>query len=458
MQQSRRPSRYNSAMADLRKLPRVDRLAASPGLQDFSPAVRTEAARSAIHLIRETVQNGLDFALEDAESLARQMAAIMAGPSLRRVLNASGVILHTGLGRARLAEVAARRVFEVARDHANLELDLEDGERGDRQDHVRELLIQLTGADDALVVNNCAAAVFLTLTALCKGGDVVLSRGEMVEIGGSFRMPDIVAETGCHLVEVGCTNKTRISDYETAIGANTVALLRCHPSNFRVIGFTASAPSAELAQLARKRELLFIHDLGNGALFDTAAFGLPHETTIAEAVADGADIVTASGDKLLGGPQAGLILGNASLIAAVKSHPLARAFRVDKLTLAALESTLRLHVEKRLQELPVFRAMSRPLDEVKRDAETLARALPGKAEVAEGVTEVGGGSLPGTGIATWRCGLCHPDVETFARRLRMGHPAVLGRIEKGRLWLDPRTLESGEVEELAEILENLEAS
>lgn len=445
-------------MADLRKLPRVDALAASPGLEDFSPAVRTEAARSAIDLIRETIQNGFEFSPEDAEPLAIQMATMMAGPSLRRVLNASGVILHTGLGRARLAETTAQRVFEVARDHANLEFDLEDGGRGDRQSHVRDLLVELTGAEDALVVNNCAAAVFLTLTALCKGGDVVLSRGEMVEIGGSFRMPDIVAETGCYLVEVGCTNKTRLSDYESAIGENTVALLRCHPSNFRVIGFTAAVPSPELAQLARKHELVFIHDLGNGAAFDTAAFGLPHETTIAEAVAEGADLVTASGDKLLGGPQAGLILGNASLIAEIKAHPLARAFRIDKLTMAALESTLRLYAERRLEELPVYRSMSRPLEEVRRDAETLASAFPGESLVAEGFSEVGGGSLPGTVVETWRCGLGHPDVEALAHRLRTGRPAVLGRIEKGKLWLDPRTLEPQEVVELAEILENLEAS
>jgi L-seryl-tRNA(Ser) seleniumtransferase len=442
-------------MAELRKLPKVDALAQSPALEGFSHDVRVRAARAAIAALRTEALSGNGADFSRAEALAALEAVKLGRSGIRRTINASGVILHTGLGRARLPELAAKRLFEVASSHAAVELDLDSGERGDRQTHVRGLLAELSGAEDAYVVNNCAAAIFLSLAALCKGKKVVLSRGEMVEIGGQFRMPDIVRESGCELVEVGCTNKTRLSDYAEAIDDETAAILRCHPSNYRIVGFTDSPSGAELRHLAEDRGVLFLHDLGGGCLFDTTQFGLPRETTLREAVAEGADVVTCSADKLLGGPQGGLLLGKREALARIARHPLARAFRVDKLTLAALEATLTLHREGRLEAIPTHRAMSRPLDEVRRAARRIADAFAGRATVEEGLTEVGGGSLPGAGIPTWRTGLETNDPEQLARSLRMGDPAILGRIERGKVWLDPRTIEPFEMKEVLAALRGL---
>lgn len=443
-------------MADLKHLPKIDVLASSPSLEGYSQAVRTKAARAAVASLREEAKsgNGVDFGR--AETLAVLEAARIGGSSMKRVLNATGVILHTGLGRARLPEAAAKRLYEVARSHTATEIDLFSGERGDRQDHVRDLLLELTGAEDALVVNNCAAAVFLTLTALCNGKEVILSRGEMVEIGGSFRMPDIVRQSGCTLVEIGCTNKTRLSDYSKAITENTAAILRCHPSNYRIVGFTETPPSNRLKELASERGIAFIHDLGNGCPFDTIQFGLQKELTVQEAIAEGADVVTASGDKMLGGPQAGLILGRKSQVQSIAKHPLARAVRVDKLTLAALEATLQLHAEKSLDQVPVYRYLNKPSEEVKRDAQRIAKAYKSESTVEQGLTEVGGGSVPGTGILTWHVGLVAADPELLAKKLRTSDPAVLARIEKNRVWLDPRTLEKDEVAEVVRIVAALE--
>lgn len=444
-------------MADLKNLPKIDVLASSPSLEGYSQAVRTKAARAAVNALRKEAQNGNGVDFSKAETLAALEAARIGGSTMKRVLNASGVILHTGLGRARLPEAAAKRLYEVARSHAATEIDLETGERGDRQAHVRELLIELTGAEDALVVNNCAAAVFLSLTALGNGKEVILSRGEMVEIGGSFRMPDIVRQSGCTLVEVGCTNKTRLSDYGKAFTENTAAILRCHPSNYRIVGFTESPASVALKKLVAEKGINFIHDLGNGCLFDTTQFGLPKELTVQEAIAEGADVVTASGDKMLGGPQAGLILGRKAQVETIKNHPLARAVRVDKLTLAALEATLRLHAENRGDEIPTHRYLSKPLDEIKRDAQRIAKAFSGECTVEQGVTEVGGGSIPGTGIPTWRVGITAKNPEAIAKKLRTSDPAVLARIEKNKVWLDPRTLERDEVAEVVKIVASLGA-
>lgn len=442
-------------MSDLRQLPKIDVLAASPMLTGFSARIRTEAARAAVGELREAMKaNGKPVDLQSAEKIAVEHAQRLSQSSLKRVINASGIILHTGLGRARLAEAAAQAIAEAARDHSNTELDLESGERGDRQNHVRTLLQKLTGAEDSLVVNNCAAAIHLTLTALCAGREVVLSRGEMVEIGGSFRMPDIVRSSSCRLAEVGCTNKTRIADYEGAIGSETVALLRCHPSNYRIVGFHEAPADVELSDLARHYGLLFLHDLGNGCLWDLREFGLPHETTVPEAIAAGAVIVTVSGDKLLGGPQSGLILGKSNELARIKSHPLARTLRVDKLTLAGLEATLRLHAEGRRTEIPTYRYLAKPLEEVIQAAKKIARAYAG-ATVERGFTEVGGGAAPGQGLPTFRVGLAGKDAESLAQRLRTGTPAILGRIEKGRVWLDPRTVEPDELKEILAVLKSI---
>lgn len=439
-------------MSDLRQLPKVDVLAASPMLTGFSARIRTAAARAAVGELREAMKsNGKPVDLKDAERIAVEHAQRLSQSSLRRVINASGIILHTGLGRARLAEPAAQAIADAARDHSNTELDLESGERGDRQSHVRELLQRLTGAEDALIVNNCAAAIQLSLTALCTGREAFLSRGEMVEIGGSFRMPDIVRASGCRLVEVGCTNKSRLSDYEGRISEDTGVLLRCHPSNFRIVGFQESPSDADLSALAKEYGLLFLHDLGNGCLWDLRQFGLPKETTVQEAISDGADVVTISGDKLLGGPQAGLILGRANVVALIKRHPLARAMRVDKLTLAGLEATLRLHAEGRLAEIPTYRYLARPIGDIEKAAKKIAKAWAG-AKVESGFTEVGGGAAPGQGLPTYRVGLPSSDPEALHHQLRNGPSPILGRIEKGLVWLDPRTVEPSELAEIVAVL------
>lgn len=374
-------------------------------------------------------------------------------PAVGAAINATGVILHTGLGRARLAESVVEAVLAVAANHSTLEIDVETGRRGDRQEAVRNRLIALTGAEDAMVVNNGASAIFLALAALCHGREVVLSRGQMVEIGGSFRMPDIVRQSGCALVEVGCTNKTRISDYSGAIGLDTAAILRCHPSNFRIVGFAEEPSAEEIANLCKERGIAFIDDVGSGCLWDFSKWGLPRERTLGEAVRDGANVVTASGDKLLGGPQAGLILGDAVSISQIRKHPLARVVRIDKLCLAALEATLRLY-DSGPEELPVLRSIAREVSEVRRDANRLKRAGGRRAKMEAGITEVGGGSLPGEGIPTLRVGLSG-DPEKLASLFRQHVPPIFGRIEKDRFWLDPRTLDRKEVLLVAKAIKDL---
>jgi len=438
-------------MQDLRQLPKVDELANSPELEAFSSAVRVQAARVAVNLLREEIKAGASDLMDPAQ-LAARLASEMAEPSLKPAINLSGVILHTGLGRARLAPSVAKHVAEVAAGHSAVELDLESGRRGDRQDHVRALLCELTGAEDAFVVNNAAAGVLLTLTALCAGQEVVLSRGQMVEIGGSFRMPDIVKQSGCTLVEVGCTNKTRMSDYEQVLTDNTRAILRCHPSNFKIVGFTEEPSIQSLATLCREKGLLLIDDQGSGSLIDLTRFGLPAQATLPGSVSGGADVAIASGDKLLGGPQCGLIVGHKHLIKQIKNHPLARAVRVDKLTLAALGATLRLYAEKREQEIPTVKYLSRNPAEIKKIAQQLAKAYKPGAIVEQGMSEVGGGSVPGEGLPTSRVGLNSDDAELLAKKLRKSKPPIIARIEQDKVWLDPRTLDESEVKDVVRVL------
>ncbi len=438
-------------MSDLRKVPSVDKLKRDPALGRFPDAVRSQAARLAVAQARKSIEQGHVF---DLEAFAEREALRLTAPSLKPCINASGVVLHTGLGRARLPEEAVARIAEVAGSHSAVELDLETGRRGDRQDHVRGLLIELTGAEDALVVNNCAAAVFLTLNALCSGSEVILSRGQMVEIGGSFRMPDIVRQSGCALVEVGCTNRTRLSDYANAISDQTSAILRCHPSNFAIVGFHEEPSLNELSELARSRGKFLLDDAGSGCLLDTRQFGLAKEPTLQEAVSAGADIVMASGDKLLGGPQAGLIVGKAALIKRIRAHPLARAVRVDKLTLAGLEATLRLYSQNRAQDIPVWRSLSKDLTSVKRSAQRLKRACPGSV-ICEGATEVGGGAMPGNSVPSWRLGIPADDADELLAALRNNDPPIIGRIEDGKVWLDLRTVEDGELRTIENALRGL---
>jgi L-seryl-tRNA(Ser) seleniumtransferase len=387
---------------------------------------------------REEIRTGREPApLVDAvlEELARARR-----PSLRRVLNATGVLVHTNLGRAPLARAALGRVAEVGAGYSNLEYHLEAGARGSRQDHLASLLCRLTGAEAALVVNNNAAAVFLALAALAEGRQVVVSRGELIEIGDGFRIPDVLARSGARLVEVGTTNRTRIADYERAIASETALLLRVHQSNFRVVGFTELPTLAELAELARRRGVPLVDDLGSGALF-----ALGDEPTPAESLRAGADLVTFSGDKLLGGPQAGVVVGRVELVERLRRHPLQRALRADKLTLAALEGTLAVALDpaRATQEIPVLRMFHEPLESVRRRAARLAELVGG--EVEETVARVGGGALPLAELPSAACAV----EEGLAAALRLGEPPVVAVVRDGRTLLDCRTLADVEVDEVA---------
>ena len=390
---------------------------------------------------------------------------------LRPVINATGVVVNTNLGRAPLSEETITAVAAVARGYSNLEFDLETGERGSRHSHVRDLVCELTGAEDAVVVNNNAAAVLVVLAALAAGREVVVSRGELVEIGGGFRVPDVMRQSGAQLIEVGTTNRTRLADYEAAVSPETALLLAVHPSNFRIVGFTEAPELRSLAELAHARGLVLVHDLGSGSLGATEGWGLAHEPTPMESVAAGADVVCFSGDKLLGGPQAGLIVGRADSLHRIVRHPLMRAVRIDKLTLAALEATLRLHRDGlAASRVPVWRALAMPLEAIRRRAEAWAAQIRGwgfAAEAIEGLSTVGGGSLPGETLPTVLCALAgqraarddaqatslaRPEVAALAARLRLGEPAVVARVYRDRVLLDPRTVAPEEDAVLQEAL------
>ena len=424
-----------------------------PSIDKLARAVNTDPSRHnyAVLAAREVVSGGSVGA--EAVGAAEAVFQSLAQRSLGPVVNMSGVVLHTGLGRARLAAPVAEWIAAAMDSHMPVEFDMDSGERGDRQNHVRWLLQELTGCEDALVVNNCAGAVVLALAATAQGREVVLSRGQMVEIGGHFRMPEIIKSSGCTLVEVGCTNRTHLADYETAMSEQTGAVLRCHQSNFAQSGFVCSVEPRELARLAKAWSVPFIDDVGSGCLVDTLQYGLPRERTLREAVTEGADLVLASGDKLLGGPQAGIVLGSSEAVARLKRHALARALRVDKLTLGALEATLRLYFEGRQDEIPVWKYCARDLALTKRDASRLARAFPGRAEIAEGVTQIGGGSMPSAGVKTWCCGLTSGDADGLLTSLRSG--GVIGRIADGKVWLDPRTAEPDETKATCNLLAGL---
>lgn len=376
-------------------------------------------------------------------------------PSLRRVLNATGVVVHTNLGRAVLPDEAVAAVAAAASACCDLEYDLARGERASRQDHVHDVLRTLTGAEDALVVNNNAAAVLLALAATGRGGEVLVARGQLVEIGDSFRIPDILRESGAELVEVGTTNRTYLRDYEAAWTERSRAVLRVHTSNYRIVGFTSEPPLAQLAELAHDRGAVLIDDLGSGALADLELFA--DEPSVRESLAAGADVVTFSGDKMLGGPQAGIAVGRAATIAAMRRHPLARALRIDKLDVAALDVVLRLYLDPRraLERIPTLAALSEPLDAVRRRAARLAEELAGlgdevAVEIVPSVARAGAGALPVAELpsAAVTVTAARLDAEGLARRLRGGEPAVVGRVQDGRLRLDARTLREGDLGEV----------
>lgn len=443
-------------MASLRDLPKVDALASDEKLSGFRENVRVKAARRAIDKMREALLAGADVDISQAANDAFEIAKALSGPSLKRAINLTGVVLHTGLGRARLPKPVVETMSEILACHCLVELDQETGKRGSRQEHVKGMLKELTGAEDALVVNNCASSVLLALMTHCAGKEVILSRGEMIEIGGSFRMPDIVRQSGCILREVGCTNKTHLRDYEEAIGENTGAILHCHQSNYKMVGFVLRQTLRDVAELGRKRSVMVIEDIGAGCLLDTVQFGLPKEETLQDAVASGADLVLSSGDKLLGGPQCGIILGRESAVAKVKKHPLARALRVDKLTLCALEHTLRLYTENRIDEIPVWRYISATLESIKSKAEAMAEAVGSSAFVKQGFSEIGGGSLPGSTLPTWLVGISSGSTEDILKKLRQSEPALIGRAEDGAVWLDPRTVDDDEMPDILRVLRSLQ--
>ena len=420
-------------MRRLRDLPSVDEL--TRGLDD---PLAVDVARSVLERAREQIQKGSDPG-DLAARLREELAAAYA-PRLRRVLNGTGVIIHTNLGRAPLADKAIESVQEVARSYSNLEYDTTAGARGSRQDHVRDSLRRLTGAEAALVVNNNAAAVLLALAALAEGREVLVSRGELIEIGDGFRIPDVLGRSGAHLREVGTTNRTRAADYEAAIGPETAVLLRVHQSNFRVVGFTEQPTVTELAQVARRHKVPLVDDLGSGALVDVG-----DEPSARGSVAAGADLVCFSGDKLLGGPQAGIVVGRAGLVERLRRHPLQRAVRADKLTLAALEATLRLALDSP-DEIPVLRMLREPLELVRRRAERLAQLVGG--DVEQTVARAGGGSLPLTELPSFACAI----EEELAAPLRVADPPVIGIVRDGRLLLDCRTLTDAEVDEAAAVV------
>lgn len=445
----------------LRSLPPVNRLVDRLPADMAPRALAVEAARRVLERARAAIMAGAPPPCEDALAAeAIHELRRSSAPTLRPAINATGVILNTGLGRAVLAPEAVENLVRVARGHSTLEVDVETGRRGHRAAGVTALLRELVGAEDAMIVNNNAAAVFLSIRSLAAGREVVISRGQLVEIGGQFRIPDVIASAGARMIEVGATNKTHLRDYERAIGPDTALLLEVHPSNFRVVGFTESVPLRELVALAHARGVAVMSDLGSGALVDLSGNGLRGEPTVTETLASGVDVCTWSGDKLLGGPQCGIIVGRKEPLQHMKQDPLMRALRVDKLILAALEATLRLYQDESYarSHIPTLWAITRPLQDVRAAADRIADRLVARLEVSDPVcigvvpvsSQVGGGSLPGDAIPSLALSLTtdHLKVDELARRLRLGKPAIFGRIFEDRLLLDLRTVKPDEEEEL----------
>jgi len=446
---------------DLRKLPSVDRLLQEGAVQalaeEYGHDLTVEAIRQALDLARQTIMAGQDRpSTDELVEMTRANLEARLRPTLRPVINATGVIIHTNLGRAPLSAEARAAMELAARGYTNLEYDLEAGRRGSRYVHAEDLLCRLTGAEAALVVNNNAGAVLLTLTTLAWGKEVIVSRGHLVEIGGGFRMPAVMRQSGARLVEVGTTNRTYIQDYEEAITEETALLMSVHRSNFRLTGFVHEPTLGELVELGEEKGLMVVDDLGSGALLDTSVYGLAHEPTLQESVAQGVALVSASGDKLLGGTQAGLIVGRGDLIARLKRHPLTRALRVDKTTIAGLQATLLHYLKGEAEEkVPIWRMIAMPIEAIEQRAMAWVQKLTEAgvaARVVDGRSTVGGGSLPGETLPTRLVAVQADSPDELARRLRAGDPPVIGRIEDDHFLLDPRTVLAEEGEELMEAI------
>ena len=447
-----------------RQLPAIDRwLRAAPAADlcaEFGRSEVAEVMRKHLDGIRDAVARGIDppAGLEEAGYFDVLRADLVQRrcDTFHRVINATGIVIHTNLGRAPLADEAIKAINSTAAGYSNLELDLETGKRSSRYQHVEALLTRLSGAEAAVVVNNCAAAVLLALNTFCRDGEVVISRGELIEIGGAFRMPDVIASSGARMVEVGTTNKTRLGDFSAALCAETRVLLTSHPSNYRILGFTEKPDLEALAALAHEHDLMLMHDLGSGALVDLGAADLSAEPTVQACVAAGADLVTFSGDKLLGGPQSGIILGRAEHIARVKRNPMLRMMRIDKLSLAALNATLQLYLppnDPRVR-IPVLKMICEDKASIERRSR---RALERLSEIpglegclADDVSFAGGGSLPMSGIPSVVIQLYHKTLSAaeLARRLRLGEPAIIGRIASDRFHLSLRTVLETDTDDL----------
>ena len=447
----------------LRTLPAVDQLLHDPTVMGwvdtYGRPLVVEAVRTVLDEARGQYPRMQSLPGEAAllASIERRLLA-WTTPTLLPVINASGVILHTNLGRAPLSAAAVQATQAVALGYSSLEFDLDKGQRGSRLVHAEALLQRLCGVEAALVVNNNAAAVLLALTALARRRAVVISRSQLVEIGGGFRVPDVMKQSGARLLEVGATNRVHLSDYEAALEEKPALFLRAHRSNFRISGFTSEPELAEIADLAKRSGIFLLDDLGSGALLDTRRFGLGHEPMVQESLAAGADLVCFSGDKLLGGPQAGIIVGRAALVDRLKKHPLARAVRADKLCLAALSATLLHYIKDEAErEIPIWRMIAAPLDEIEQRAHLWATSL-GQGEVIPGELTVGGGSLPGETLPTRLLALDVTSPNRVLRRLRQGHVPVIARMQDERVVLDPRTVlveqENGMLATLQEVLSN----
>jgi len=444
---------------ELRKLPGVDRLLQEEDMrtltEKYGHDLTVEAIRQALDLTRQAIMAGQDCpSTDELVEVTRANLEARSRPTLCPVINASGVIIHTNLGRAPLSAEARAAMELAARGYTNLEYDLEAGGRGSRYVHAEELLCWLTGAEAALVVNNNAGAVLLMLTALARGKEVIVSRGHLVEIGGGFRLPEVMRQSGARLVEVGTTNRTYIHDYEEAITEETALLMRVHRSNFRLTGFVHEPELGELVELGEKKSLPVVDDLGSGALLDTSAYGLAHEPMLQESIAQGVALVSASGDKLLGGPQAGVILGRGDLIARLKRHPLTRALRVDKTTIAGLQATLLHYLKGEAEEkVPIWRMIATPLAAIEGRAMAWSKKLAEAgvaARVVDGQSTVGGGSLPGETLPTRLVAIQVDSPDELARHLRAGDLPIIGRIEDDLFLLDPRTVLAEEDEVLIE--------
>lgn len=468
--------------ASLRFLPSVDELLRSQTAQILFPEVGakhlTVLARSVIDRLRLELQdNSTEEAataqpfsredlLEESEERLKEAWQSTQSTRLQRVINATGVVIHTNLGRAPLSDRARKAIFEEASGYCTLEYNLESGKRGKRGDYAEQLLAELTGAESALIVNNCAAATILVLTALAKGGEAVISRGELVEIGGDFRIPDVMEQSGAILKEVGATNRTRISDYEKAIDENTRLILKVHPSNYRIIGFTQMPDLAELTELAHHNKILLFEDAGSGAMFDLSKYNLEGEPVISQSIAKGADVVTFSGDKLLGGVQSGLIVGRREVIKRLRKHPLYRALRVDKMIYAALEATLEIYRrETTSEEIPIWQMLSMTEVVIKERIENFAQNLHQKRgenhflqlTIIEGNSVIGGGSAPMTQLKTSLLALRHEKMSAakLEKELRLSKPAIITRILEDKVLIDLRTVSESEEVELSEVLEKI---